>query len=64
MSLEYPLDRRSTLLFGWFKEYLQLPNLGTRKAAINIRWSDAFKKVTSGVDFLQFLFSARISWKN
>ncbi|GFV65172.1 uncharacterized protein TNCV_2701141 [Trichonephila clavipes] len=36
MALEYPLDRRSTLSFGWFGEYSQLPNLGNRQSAFHL----------------------------
>ena len=35
MALEYPLKRWSTLSFGWFSEYSQLVNSGTRKSVFN-----------------------------
>ncbi|GFX52011.1 hypothetical protein TNCV_4653401 [Trichonephila clavipes] len=45
MALEYLLDRRSTLLFGWFGEYSQLPNLGNRQSAFHFTNSATLTKI-------------------
>ncbi|GFT54239.1 uncharacterized protein TNCV_2467491 [Trichonephila clavipes] len=44
MALEYPLDRRSPLSFGWFGEYSQLPNLGNRQSAFHLTSSTTLPK--------------------
>ncbi|GFT19058.1 uncharacterized protein TNCV_3212821 [Trichonephila clavipes] len=44
MTLEYPLDRRSSLSFGRFGEYSQLPNLGNRQSAFHLTSSTTLTK--------------------
>ncbi|GFW28658.1 uncharacterized protein TNCV_3713731 [Trichonephila clavipes] len=48
MALEYPLDRRSPLSFGWFGEYSQLPNLGNRQSAFHLTSSATLTKSAGG----------------
>ncbi|GFT95316.1 hypothetical protein TNCV_3326061 [Trichonephila clavipes] len=49
MTLEYPLDRRSTLSFGRFSEYSQLLNLGIRQSAFHLTSSATLTKSNSVV---------------
>ena len=38
LSLDYPLSRWNSILFVRFCEYIQLPNLKTRKSVFNLNW--------------------------
>ncbi|GFX97457.1 uncharacterized protein TNCV_2840171 [Trichonephila clavipes] len=55
MALEYPLDRRSTLSFGRFGEYSQLPNLGNRQSAFHLTSSATLTK-SNGVVWVFHVF--------
>ena len=61
MFFEYPLNRWRKILFNWFLEYLQLPNLGLKKPPFNLIGFIAVRKVTVWCGFnIRFTFCPKV----